>query len=62
MTAVATAEEAGSMSLLPLYVTVDSGAFDLVAACETEGVIVEYAGDELHVDGRESIALESPSG
>lgn len=60
--AVAAAEETDPLSLPPLYETIDPDALDEVAACDTAGVSYEYAGYEIHVDGRDAIALVSLGG
>lgn len=62
LTAVAAAKETDPLSLPSLYETIDPDALDGVAACDTVGVSFEYAGYEIHVDGRESIALKSLGG
>lgn len=62
VTTVAAAKERDPMSLPPLYDAIDPDALDDVAACDTMGVSFEYAGYEIHVDGRGSIALISLSG
>lgn len=61
-TAVAAAKDTDPTSLPPLYDVIDPDALDDVAACDTVGVSFEYAGYEIHVDGRGGIALVSLSG
>lgn len=62
VTAVAAAKEMDPLSLPPLYDAIDPDALDGVVACDATGVSFEYAGYEIHVDGRDSIALVSLSG
>lgn len=57
VTAVAAAKETDPLSLPSLYETIDPDALDVVAACDTAGVSFEYAGYEIHINGRDAIAL-----
>lgn len=60
--AVAAAEGSDPTSLPLLYESIDPDALDTVATCDRVGVSFEYAGYEIHVDGRDSIALISLGG
>lgn len=62
VTAVDAAKETDLLSLPSLYETIDPDALDGVVACDTVGVSCEYAGYQIHVDGRDAIALISLSG
>lgn len=57
VSAVAAAKETDPTSLPPLYETIDPDVLDDVVACDTMRVSFEYAGYEIHVDGRGPIAL-----